>query len=246
MKNSSKYLLAAVLVLLASLTAYNMALRNEYRKGDYKDPLHGYVTLGFKDFTEVSVPSASVVSVKLVPGPFSVRLNPAATEYVHLRQQGNRLVITARFPDRQHYFGPAATVLISCPRLAALTTDAVHEEKGKQLVSKNYQIGRYVVVQDVVVQGFSQDSLTVRADRGSRVELAGNKLGYLRATAGTSLGSHGLLQLNADNRIAAAAFTLGHQSEVVMNNIAIPQLRYQVADSAKVTLTGAALGSLPQ
>ncbi|RZK92397.1 MAG: hypothetical protein EOO62_33225 [Hymenobacter sp.] len=246
MKNSSKYLLAALLVLLASLTAYNMALRNEYRRGDYKDPLHGYVTLGFKDFTEVSVPAASVVSVKLVPGPFSVRLNPAATQYVHLRQQGSRLVITADFPDRQHYFGGPATVLISCPHLAALSTDAVHQEKGRQLIGKNYRADRYILAQDVVVQGFSQDSLTVRVDRGSRIELAGNKLGYLRATAGTSPGSHGLLQLNADNHIAAANFAVGHQSELVLDNILIPQLRHQLADSVKVTLTGASLGSLAQ
>jgi hypothetical protein len=241
MKNSSKYLLAAVLVLLASITAYNMALRTEYRKGDYKNPLRGYVSQPFKDFTEVSVPAASVVSVKLVPGPFSVRLHPQAAEYVHLRQQGGRLVITASFPDQQHYFGRAETVVISCPRLAALSTDAVDKEGGKQLISKHY--GRS---QTVRVQGFTQDSLVLRQDRGSRVELIGNKLAYLHATTGTSPGSHPWLQVSADNHIAAADFTLGHQSELTLSNVVIPQLRYHAADSAQVTLTGAALGSLPK
>jgi hypothetical protein len=131
--------------------------------------------------------------------------------------------------------------VISCPRLATLTTDAVYEGKGKPVIGKNFWNG-----EQVLVQGFKQDSLAVRADRGSRVELAGNQLGYLGATAGASLGSHSQLQLNADNRIAAADLTLGHQSELAVNNIAIQQLRYHVADSAKVTLSGAALGSLPR
>jgi hypothetical protein len=239
MKNSSKYLLAAVLVLLASITAYNMALRTEYRKGDYKNPLRGYVSQNFRDFTEVSVPASHTVSVKLVRGPFGVRLHPGAAEYVHLRQQGNKLIITASFPDRPRYFGRAETVVISCPRLAVLGTDAVDEEAGKPVVSKYYGSS-----QRVLVQGFAQDSLTVRQDRGTRVELAGNQLGYLRAVAGPSLGSHAWLQLNADNHIAAADLTLGHQSELELTDLAIPQLRYHVADSAKVTLTGRALGSL--
>ncbi|MGI4762302.1 MAG: hypothetical protein ACRYF0_16450 [Janthinobacterium lividum] len=239
MKNSSKYLLAAVLVLLASLTAYNMALRTEYRRGDYKNPLRGYVAQGFRDFTEVVVPASNVVSVKIVPGPFSVRLNPGATEYVHLRQQGNRLIITATFPKWRRYFGPAETVLISCPRLAALSTDAVYEAQGKPSISKDFR-----EYEKVLVQGFRQDSLTLRQNHGSCIELAGNTLGSLRATAGPSLGSHGLLQLNADNRIAAASLTLAHQSELVLDNVQIPQLHRQFSDSTKVTLTGAALGSV--
>ncbi|MFD1872411.1 hypothetical protein [Hymenobacter bucti] len=241
MKNSSKFLLAAVLVLLASLTAYNMALRTEYYLGAYKDPLRGYVDLGFKNFTTVAVPASGVVGVKIVSGPFQVRLNPRAAEYVQVRQQGSQLVVTAAFPDSRRFFGPAATVLISCPHLAALTTDAVYQASGKQVVGKNFWNA-----EQVLVQGFRQDSLAVRADRGSRVELAGNYLGYLGAGAGPSLGSHTQLQLNADNRIAAADLTLGHQSELILNNLAIPQLKYHVADSAKVTLGGAALRSLPQ
>ncbi|RZK20859.1 MAG: hypothetical protein EOO56_12160 [Hymenobacter sp.] len=241
MKNSSNYLLAAVLVLLASLTAYNMALRAEYRRGDYKNPLRGYVAQPFRDFTEVVVPASNALSVKIVPGPFSVRLNPGAAEYVHLRQQGGRLLITAAFPKWRRDFGSAETVLISCPRLAALTTDAVYESQGKQLTSKHFMDS-----EKVLVQGFTQNSLMLRQNHGSHIELAGNQLGYLRATAGPAPGSHGLLQLNADNRIAAAYLTLGHQSELTLTNLRIPQLRHQVADSAKVTLTGAALGSLAQ
>jgi hypothetical protein len=242
MKNSSKFLLAAVLVLLASLTAYNMALRTEYHLGSYKDPLRGYVNLGLTNFSEVAVTASSVVGVKVVPGTFSVRMSPRAQKYVQVRQQGRRLVITAAFPDgRRQYFGQAPAVVISCPRLGTLTTDAVYEGESQPVIGKNFWNS-----EQILVQGFRQDSLAVRADQGSRVELAGNHLGYLGATAGASLGSHAQLQLNPDNRIAAADLTVGHQSELILNNVAIPALKYHVADSAKVTLGGAALRGLPQ
>lgn len=240
MKNSNKYLLAALLVLLTSLTAYNMALRTEYRKGTYKDPLRDFTALQFQDFTEVTVPAASAVGVKIVSGPFSVRINPQASKYVQVRQQGSQLSITASFPESQEYLGRGEAVVISCPRLVALTTDAIYQTKGQPHVDKNQA---YPTSKGIVVQGFTQDSLALRQDRASRIELIGNHLGSLRATAGATPGSHATLQINQDNRIGAASLAIEHQSELILNNVAIARLRYHFADSAKATLTGAALGS---
>lgn len=241
MKNSSKFLLAAVLVLLASLTAYNMALRNEYHLGTYKDPLRDFATLPLTGFTEVAVPAGSSVSVKVMAGPYSVRINPRVQEFVHVRQQGSRLVVEAVFPERQKFLGWGEGVVISCPRLTALSTDAVYLEAGQQRVDKDYPENRVVRV-----QGFAQDSLAVRADRASHVELVGNQLGLLRATTGATPGSHTSLTIGADNRIAAAQLDLQHQSEVKMKDILIPRLRYQVSDSAQALLSGAALRRLAQ
>lgn len=238
MKNSNSFLLAALLVLLASLTAYNMALRAEYRSGAYKNALRDFTALNFKNFDEVAVPGASTVSVKIVAGPYAVHLHPAVAGYVHLRQQGGQLVVETSFAGRREYnFNDG--VVISCPRLAALRTDAVYQEAGRRLVDKQNAMG-----QRVVVQGFRQDSLRVWADHASRVELQGNQLGHLQAVAGPSPGSRTTLQVNADNHLAAADFTLDHQSELQLANTAIPQLRHHFGDSAKVTLSGAALGSV--
>ena len=241
MKNSTKWLLAAALVLLASLTAYNMALRSEYRKGTYKDPLREYTTLAFKSFTEVAVPAAGVVSVRIVPGPFSVRLSPQAARFVHLSQQGGRLSVTAAFPEQVENLGRGAAVVISCPRLARLSTDATYQVQG-QAHRNNRPV--WLGNCQVLVQGFAQDSLTLHAEADSGIELSDNHLGYLRAVAGTSPGSHPTLQLNSGNRIEAASLTLENQSVLLLNDVVIPQLRYQFADSARAMLTGAALRQL--
>jgi hypothetical protein len=241
MKNSSKFLLAAVLVLLASLTAYNMALRTEYHLGTYKDPLRGFVSLPLTGFSEVVVPAASTVSVKVIAGPYSVRISPRVREFVQVRQQGTRLVIEANFPERQQFLGWGEGVVINCPRLTAVSAAAEYLEAGQRRVDKGYPENRRVQV-----QGFKQDSLLVRADQGSHVELAGNQLDLLRATTGAMPGSHASLTLAADNQIGAAWLNLQHQSELRMNNVLIPGLHYQVSDSAKAQLSGAALRSWVQ
>jgi hypothetical protein len=238
MKTSNKLLLAALLVLLTSLTAYNMALRNEYSKGDYKDPLHGYASLGFKDFTEIDLSAAGSARVKVVAGPFGVRLSPRAAELVKVSQQGNRLVVQVDFKKPNQYLGWGQTLVISCPRLAQLTSGTAYRVAGAlQPKSKNMN-------SEVQVQGFQQDSLRVRLDQASNVTLNGNKLRYLAAVAGATPGSTANLALMPTNHIGAANLDMQHQSELIINDINIPQLKCHFADSTKATLTGAALSSL--
>ncbi|GAA4498015.1 hypothetical protein GCM10023172_14070 [Hymenobacter ginsengisoli] len=238
MKTSIKLLLAAFIVLLASLTAYNMALRAEYRSGAYKDPLRGYTALAFKNFTEVDVPAAGLLKVKIMAGPFGVWVHPSAGKVVRVSQQGGRLVVAAVFPDHAQAPNWGETVVISCPNLVGLQTNAECQVQGHPERSKNSLGGR------VLLQGFTQDSLALRQDWGSRIELTNNRLGLLRATAGATPGSHPILQVNGGNRFAAASLTLDHQSELVLNNVQIGQLHHRFGDSTKVTLTGAALGSV--
>ncbi|MFD1468385.1 hypothetical protein ACFQ48_09125 [Hymenobacter caeli] len=237
MKNSNKWVLAAVLLLLGSLTAYNMGLRAEYRTGNYKDPLHNFAALDFKNFTSVSVPAATALQVKIVRGPFGVRLNRDVATAVHVAQRGGQLVVTASFAGQRRYWGPRDVLIISCPRLDSLSTDAVYQLDGKPQTDKNGTMGR------VAVEGFVQDTLVLRQRRASRVALAGNTLRYLRAEVGSGPGG-AALDLNGSNRIAAADLDVRRHGELSISNVAIPQLRYHFADSAQATLAGTALGQL--
>ncbi len=237
MKNSNKWVLAAVLLLLGSLTAYNMGLRAEYRTGNYKDPLHNFAALDFKNFTSVSVPAATALQVKIVRGPFGVRLNKGAASVVHMAQRGGQLVVTANFTGQRPYWGEREMLIISCPRLDSLTTDAVYQLDGKPQTDKNGTMGR------VAVEDFVQDSLVLRQHRTSRVALAGNTLRYLHAEVGSGPGG-AALALNGSNHIAAADLDVRRHGELAISNLVIPSLRYHFADSAQATLGGTALGQL--
>jgi hypothetical protein len=94
------------------------------------------------------------------------------------------------------------------------------------------------------VQGFRQDSLMLYSDRASRIQLTGNNLGYLRAVAGPGFGSGSSLKIDKNNHIQSADLDIRQHSELVLDKVAIPGLRYHLADSARITLSGAALSSL--
>jgi hypothetical protein len=242
MKTSNKWLLAALALLLVSLSAFNTALRTEYKKGAYKDPNSNTVTLNLKDFTEIDVQAASMMGVKIVAGPYRVRVNKEAQKYVKLTQQGSRLTIALAFTDgRQQLGGRQGVVVISCPRLMQLTTGATYLIDGKAQTDKMPGYDR-----TVQVEGFRQDSLRVRQDLGSQVELANNQLGYLRAEAGQTPGSRSVLRIQKNNRIGTADLSMQHQTELRLEAGGIAKLRTQFGDSARATLTGAGLRNLGQ
>jgi len=226
MKTSNKLLLTILGVLVGSLLTYDIALKAEYRTGSYKDEFRDFKALVITGFDEVQVTDPNV-NVKLTPGKFGVRINKHSAEYIQVKQVGRRLVVTANFPRtseggvRMSSRGDN-TVLISCPDLRAFTTAGAWAE----------------------VSGFALDSLTVRQDRQSEVEMAGNKIGYLRATAGLSPGSECTLKITQANQIQAADLAIQNKSELVVENVFIPKLTCQFSDSASASISGRALGMM--
>ncbi len=235
MKTSNKLFVAAVALVLGSLATYDAALRAEYRTGSYKDPLHNYQALGLRNFDAVRVPSASGLQVRVAAGPFAVHVSKEAADYVRVTQQGKLLLVSLNYPKQLERLWRREAVLITCPRLTALQTKGTYTVAG-QVPTTGLQGGG-----EVEISGFRQDSLLLRQDLASHVELTGNRLGLLRAVAGPTPGSHSRLTLTDNNHIAAASLSIGHQSELTINNVDIPKLKYQFGDSAQVTLTGRAL-----
>ncbi|GAA4029998.1 hypothetical protein GCM10022409_12820 [Hymenobacter glaciei] len=237
MKTSNKLFVAAVALVLGSLATYDAALRAEYRTGNYKDPLRNYQTLGLRNFDAVSVPSASGLKVRVEAGPFAVRVSKDAADYVRVTQQGQQLLVTVAYPEKSKSLGRQEAVVITCPRLAALTTEGTYTVAGKP------QLVRIEAGGEVEIHGFRQDSLMLRQDQSNHIRLVGNTLGWLRATAGARPGSEPSLEIGANNQIQAANLTIGHRGHLDLAT-AIPRLHYQFSDSATVELSGAAVRSL--
>lgn len=237
MKTSNILLVAAVALVLGALATYNVALRAEYRTGNYKNPLHNYQALGLRNFDKVTVPSASGLKVSVTAGPFAVHVSKDAADYVRVTQQGQQLVVSLNYPKELERLGQREAVRITCPRLAALTTEGTYTVAG-QVQTTELQGGG-----EVEINGFRQDSLTLHQHQNNKVRLVGNTLNLLRAAASTRAGNEPSLEIGPDNRIQAADLTIGHRGHLTLA-IAIPRLRYQFSDSASVRLTGAAARSL--
>lgn len=241
MKTSTNWLLAALLLLLASLTAYNMTLRAEYRAGTYKNTLRNYTALPLRDFTTVAVPAAGLLRVRVEAGPYAVLVGKTAAKYVHATRQGSRLTVTLSYPEKTEYLGPGDAVIIRCPRLDALMADASYTVAGQiKIGAFDGEWNR----NELLIKGFSQDSLVLTQGRTAHVVLAGNHLGRLRATVGRVPGSTAELDLHSDNQVLASDLRIAGRSKLVADNLALPALRWQLGDSVQVELSGAALAGL--
>ena len=237
MKTSNTLFVAAVALVLGSLATYDAALRAEYLTGHYKDPLRNYQVLGLRDFDAVTVPSASGLRVKIEAGPFAVRVSKDAANYVRVTQRGQELRVTVAYPEKPESLGGREAVVITCPRLAALTTEGTYTVAGK------VQHDRVEGGGEIEVHGFRQDSLTLRQNQSNKIKLAGNTLGWLHASSGPRAATEPTLEIWGDNHIQAADLSIGRRGHLDLA-VVIPRLRHQFSDSATVALTGAAARSL--
>lgn len=225
MKTSTKLLTAAAALLLGSLLSYDLALSAEYRTGHYKNPFYGYTPLSLSGFNEIAVPAASRFSIAIKRGPYAVHLNDEATKYVRITRQGPRLTVALAYPEKEEHLGNRQTVIISCPELRQLSTDAPASVAGNRPEGGCF----------VTLEALQQDSLTVRAGHNSSVRLWGSALGHFRAL----MTDRSHLSLEKTNRIQSADLAIGAGGELEQE-CGIAQPHYQFARNTSVHFEGAA------
>lgn len=238
MKNSLKFFAAAGLLLLGSLTAYNAALRTEYARGTYKDPLHNYTALALRGFNTLHVPGAGMMDVRVEAGPYGVFVNKNVAQYVRITQQGTGLTVALNYPEKEAFMGMSDAVIIRCPRLNVLAAGTSYTVAGRPKTTGGDR------PRELLVQGFAQDSLRLAQDQTAHVVLAGNRLGHLLALVGGTPGSTAQLDLSATNRIDASDLRVEEHGALVATNLALPARRWHFGDSARVELSGRALSGL--
>jgi hypothetical protein len=238
MRTSNKLIMATFLLIVSSLFGYDCLLKAAYKSGSYKDPYSSFKTFNFKNFDAVDIISSTAANVKFVQGPFSVRIDRVALDYVKVKQEGGRLQISAAF-EGQYYGNPNPyLVVISCPRLSKLNTNAIYT------TNKRIKIDTIARedwnMRQVLIDGFKQDSLTIDQDYGSTVVLANNNIRAISAVVGKSPNSGSKIVVLKTNVLQETNFDIRNRSRLILNDAIIPNLKYNLSDSAKLVLTGAA------
>ena len=236
MKTSIKLLLAALLVVAIALFAYDKMMVTEYKTAAYKDAYRYYTDLKFKDFDTINVNSVSAANVKFEQGPFRVRICPGGDGFTRLSQHKKTLNIDAVFKHGYQYNNNPYIVIISCPKIAELRTSARYGTNGGFYIDT--VVRNEWNMRKVWIEGFRQDSLTIREDFGSRVFLANNKIGNLNASIGLSPASGSQLNILDNNRFDSANLDIGNKSTLLINTVPKTKFKCQLADSARIVLTG--------
>ncbi|WP_018479012.1 hypothetical protein [Pontibacter roseus] len=247
MKTSNKLLLAALVVLLCSLAAYNMALKSEYDTGAYKDPLGNHSLLSFQDFDEIVVYPADMLKVRIEKGDrHEVYLKNGMEDRVQVSQAGKRLHIRLALTEQTKVISGNQGehhLVIRTPHVKLVRADAIHTMNGKEETWQKDKM-RYMDYYGVTLAGLELDSLSLELDNGSLVKLENNALKSLQVTSGSSYGSEPTLQISPNNKLQQASLDIRNGSILVLENVAIPQLSYTFSDSAQLRISGASIAAL--
>ena len=238
MRTSNKFVCLALLLTLLSLIIYDLLLRAEFVSGRYKDPYQNYAALQFKDFDALDINSASVANVKLIQGPFHVRIDKYALDYVKVKQEGKHLQIDVVFNDNHRGNQNPYLLVVSCPKLVELNTGASYRANGRWITDTIYREDWNM--RSVLVDGFTQDSLQISQDYGSSIILANDYIRSLRAVIGKSTGSGSNLVIQPGNRFQEASLDIQHNSRLELDNSMINLLKYRLGDSARLVISGKA------
>jgi hypothetical protein len=238
MKTSNKLVVVAIFLLLIALFGYDYLLKQEYLTGSYKIPYKDYVALKFKDFDAADVMSSTATNVKFVQGPYSVKINKDALSYTTVEQKGSRLIIASHFEGEYRNNINDYLLVISMPKLVDVNTSATYKKnKGAQTVTDT------IVREDwhmrlVLIEGFNEDSLSVKQNYGSTVVFSNNRIRALNAIIGASDSSGSKLVILKNNRFDQARTNVLNRSNFLLDGNPIQNLKYTLADSAKITFTG--------
>jgi len=239
MKTSIKLLVIAIVILFGTTAAYDFALKEEYEKGLYKDPMNSFTRVEYKDFDEIVINAANRLGAEIIHSDtFDVRVDNYAKSYVKFRQEGSRLIVDLDLSSKR-FFGKRMLV-IKCPAIKFVKTDAVYSFKGKDTVAVN-NLGDYGGGKTTTIIGFKQDSLNLSINHASIVNLRGNKLEYLIADLGIAKSSQSGLGVDKTNKINYADLNIQNSSKLDLNDISFNRLVYKISDSAQVNLSGVSL-----
>ena len=238
MKTSIKLITAAFLLIVISLSGYDYLLKETYVSGTYKNPYVNFVELKYRDFDEADLVSSTALNVKFVQGPFSVRIDKYALDYAIIKQTGRTLQIKADFERDYFYNTDPYMIVVSCPRLKQVKASAVYTQKNKKITDtvarEDWQM------RNVLIAGFRQDSISIIQDYGSEIILADNDIGTINAVTGKSRNSGSILIIQKSNSFGKTNFDVRNRSQLLLNNTSLGDLNYQLADSARLVLTGSA------
>jgi hypothetical protein len=238
MKKSNLFIVIGLILCIASIIFYDFSLKAEYESGSYKIPFRNFQDLSFKDFDILDINSSTAANAKFVQGPFSVRIAKDAMDFVRVKQNGRRLQINADFSG-DYLFNPNQYLLvISCPKLVEVNTDATYRSNGRPVTDSAVRIDWRM--RQVLIDGFTQDSLTIGQDYASTVVFANNHIRSVHAVIGRRVGSGSNMIIEKTNQFQHAFIDIGQKSKLFLESAQIDDFKYQLDSSAQLIVIGKA------
>ncbi|SHH06819.1 hypothetical protein [Pedobacter caeni] len=236
MKLSTICIIAAAIVSLGMLTAYNFSLKASYQKGGYKDRFNNLEFSNVKDLTELQINCANKFNISVEKGPKEgLWIKDELKELIKVTQVEGRLTIDMTDEAKKlGYRIDEGDIILFSNSLSTINTVAYFNKE--QMENKWFFNNG-----EIRIKGLTGDLLDLRIGRFTSVYMDHVKVATLKARVGEAGSEGSSLTVDSANHIAFADLSIPGTNKIELLNPKIIKTRYNLSDSATVSLNGEAL-----
>ncbi|RYE36752.1 MAG: hypothetical protein EOP42_02230 [Sphingobacteriaceae bacterium] len=230
MKTSNKLFITAVSIIIISMIGYDLALRAEYRKGEYKNRFYGKEKISaLSGFTAIDNRTANFVSVDIEHGKNSVIWTTRNwKDNFKIYKNGSTLVIEAIYNEAKHIKPYNNDITIICP--------AIEKIVAKPFIVKSADY--YEATGRTTLKGFDIQNLLLNIGKSADIILQNNNIEQLQAVIGEDHSGSSNLTISSDNQINTAKINVLGRNWLRIENPNIGQKQFTISDSATISVGG--------
>ena len=233
MKTSNKLLSLIGLIVFSFIVFYNIKLKAEYNKGNYKNRFYGMDEVKIDGFNSIEN-NASNLNVRIEYGnKFKIYYGSEMKKKIEFKKNKDALIIDFQKNYNEDDYFRTDSVIIICPKIEHI--------RAGNLLSKKQNIDYYIPLASTTIYGFKQESLNLIANSFTDIRLENNVINQVTAIIGDSRSTSGILSIKHNNQINNLYTQLNGKSILNIENTSINNAKFNLSDSAKVNLTGRAL-----
>ena len=229
MKKSTIMITAAVLIILGSLTAFNVKIKQIYLTGSYKSKFKGMDFTPANGLVNIDIQSANRLGILVERGDKEgvwIREDKKETYQVDIHTNTLKLDIAKK--AKEEGFNSWGDVIIVTKNLNRLTASPylMDKENLKDITG------------NVEIKGFTLSDLDLQIGLGISASLYKMQLDKLTAFVGDKKSGNSSLFIGSDTKINTANLNVPGKSMLTLANPTITKAVYNLSDSATVSLNG--------
>lgn len=236
MKLSTIFIIATAVVSLGMLTAYNVSLKASYQKGGYKDRFNEMEFSSVKGLTAVQINAANKLAINIEKGgKEGLWIRDRIKSFVKISRAGATLTIDLTDEGKKRNLNRNDDDIILFSNTLSTISTIPYFTKEEDEAGWRYDDG------DIRINGLKVDALNLLIGKFTSIYMNHVKTGTLKATVGEAGTGEAGLTVDSANEIAFADLSVPGKSKISLLNPKIVKTRYNLSDSATVTLNGTAL-----
>lgn len=219
---------AAVLIILGSLTAFNVKIKQIYLSGSYKSKFNGMDFMAIKGLEKLNIEDANALGIQVEQGNTEgvwIRGDQKSKFLVDFKNHTLKIGLNGEGKkEGTTYWGD---IVIVTKTLSGISSSSSTKENDPR-----YNSGTITLI------GLQLNQLDLQISDGVTASLNNMQMDVLNATVGDQNRGNASLNISSDTHIKTAQLNVPGKSNLTLADPKITKAVYNLSDSATVSVNG--------